>query len=231
MALLVALEARSAARRASARARPARRAAIGSARLRLRRRRQAADRDARGEARAAAARRGPRAAAACSQARWKGEKTECGRPSFVRTWPMSATNRPGCRRTSTAVERRLDPPVARHRERRDVGGEVDRARADLARQRRQLLLRPPLAHDEVGAALAQRRAQLGQAAVQEPGAVAGREAAVQQPRVEHEHRHDAVALAVGGGQAGVVVDAQVAAEPDEGGGRHVWGTGERPGRT
>jgi hypothetical protein len=130
-----------------------------------------------------------------------------------------------------AVERGLDPPVARERERRDVGGEVGGARANLGGQRRQLLLRPPFAHHEVGAALPQRGAQLGQAAVQEPGAVAGGEASLEQPRVEHEHRHDALARAVGGGQAGVVVDAQVAAEPDEGGARHVLGTGERPGRT
>jgi hypothetical protein len=120
-----------------------------------------------------------------------------------------------------AVERRLHPPVARHRERRDVGGEVDRARADFARQRRQRLLRLPLAHDEVGPALAQRRAQLGQTGVEEPRAVAGREAALEQPRVEHEDRDDAVAVPPGGGQARVVVDAQVATEPDESGGWHA----------
>jgi hypothetical protein len=129
------------------------------------------------------------------------------------------------------VERRLDAPVARHRERRDVGREVERARAHLSRQRGQLLLRPALAHDEVGAALAQRRAQLGQAAMEEPGAVAGREAALQEPRIEHEDGHDAVAVPVRRGQARMVVDAQVTAEPDEGGGRHVRGTGEPRSRT
>ena len=67
--------------------------------------------------------------------------------------------------------------------------------------------------------------------MQEPGAVAGGEAPFQQPRVEHEDADDAVALTMGGREAGMVVDAQVAAEPDEGGGGHVWGTGERPGRT
>jgi hypothetical protein len=119
------------------------------------------------------------------------------------------------------LERRLDPPVARHRERRDVRGEVDRVRADFARQRRQLLLRPARAHDEVGAALAQRRAQLGQAGMEEPRAVAGREAALEQARVEHEDRDDVVAFAMGGGQARVIVHAEVAAKPDESGGRHV----------
>ena len=130
-----------------------------------------------------------------------------------------------------AVQRRLDPAVSRERERRDVGGEVGGGRANLRRQRGQLLFRPPRAHDEVGAALAQRRAQLGQAAVQEPGAIAGGEAPGQQALVEHEHRDDAIAFAVGGGQARVVVDAQVAAEPDEGGARHVWSTGRRLSRT
>ena len=101
-----------------------------------------------------------------------------------------------------------------------------------ARERRQHLLGPARAHDEVGAALAQRVAQLAQAAEQEPRAVARTGSArVEQPRVEHEDRHDAVGLAVRGGERGVVVDAQVAPEPDEGGRGHRRGYGRRPGRT
>jgi hypothetical protein len=130
-----------------------------------------------------------------------------------------------------AVQRGRDPAVARERERGDVGGEVGGGRAGFGGQRGQLLLRAALADHEVGAALAQRRAQLGQAGVQEPGAVAGGEAASEQPRVEHEDRHDQIACAMGGGQTGVVVDAEVAAEPDEGGGRHLRGTEQRLGRT
>ena len=40
---------------------------------------------------------------------------------------------------------------------------------------------------------------------------------LEQPRIEHEHGHDAVVLAVRGGEGRVVVDAQVAPEPDDGG--------------
>ena len=157
----------------------------------------------------------------CSHARWKGVKTVYGR-----TAPTSATNTPGCRRTSTPLGSASSTRRSRaRRERRHVGGEVERARAALARERRQLVLGPPCADDEVGAALAQRGAQLGEAAVQEPRAVGGREAACEQPRVEHEDRHDAVALAVRRGEAGVVVHAQVAPEPDEGGRAHSRGTG------
>jgi hypothetical protein len=125
------------------------------------------------------------------------------------------------------VEHRRDPAVARPRERGDVGGEVDGLGAALARQRGQLLLRPALADHEVGAALAQRLAQLRQAAVQEPRAVGGREAPAQQPPVEHEHGHDAVALAVRGCQRRVVVHAQIAPEPDEGRSTHSMGTDKR----
>ena len=133
-------------------------------------------------------------------------------------------NSPGCGRASSDLR---DPAVARPGERGDVVGEVHGLGAALARQRGQLLLRPALADHEVGAALAQRLAQLREAAVQEPRAVGGREAPAQQPRVEHEHRHDAVALAVRGGQRRVVVDAQIAPEPDEGRSTHSMGTDER----
>ena len=201
VALVVALEAGAQPREHRARGRPARPAERVAPRARARR--AAADREAGGEARAAAARRGPRGAAPAPTRGGRARtRSAGGRPSCAparcrrRTGPAAAAPRP------RAPERRVDAPVARHRERRDVGGEVDRARARLRGQRGQLLLRPALAHDEVGAAVAQRRAQLGEAGVQEPRAVAGREAPLQQPRVEHEDRDDAVAVAVGGGEAG-----------------------------
>ena len=125
------------------------------------------------------------------------------------------------------TDRLGDPPVAGERERRDVLGVVERGRAAFARERGQLLLRPALADHQVAAALAQRPAQLGEAAVQEPGAVGRGEAAGEQPRVEDEHGHHPVALAVRGGEGGVVVDAQIAPQPDEGGGAHTPGTGAR----
>ena len=93
-------------------------------------------------------------------------------------------------------------------------------RAGLPRERGQHARRVAGAHDEVGAAIAQRLAQLAQAAEQEAAARAGLEAAVQQRVVEHEHGHDALGRARGGGQRRVVVDAQVAPEPDDGGRGH-----------
>ena len=89
-------------------------------------------------------------------------------------------------------------------------------RARLPRQRDELARRVAAAHDEVRAAVAQRRAQLPQAAEQEAPARAGLEAAPQQGVVEHEHGDDALGAARGLGQGGVVVDAQVAPEPDDG---------------
>ena len=94
------------------------------------------------------------------------------------------------------------------------------ARARPRRQRRQLPLGVPGAHDEVGAAVAQRGAQLAQAAEQEAGPRAGLEAPAQQPLVEHEDGHHAVGRAGRGGQRRVVVDAQVAPEPDDRGRGH-----------
>ena len=125
------------------------------------------------------------------------------------------------------LEHLRDAAVARAGERGDVGAEVHGLGAALARQRGQLLLRQALADDEVGAALAQRLAQLGEATVQEPRAVGGRETPAQQPLVEHEHRHDAVALAVRGGQRRMVVHAQIAPEPDESRSTHSMGTHDR----
>jgi hypothetical protein len=113
------------------------------------------------------------------------------------------------------AERRLDPAVARHGERRHVGGEVDAGGVRFARELRQLALGRADANHEVGAPGAQRLAQLAQRLEQEPTARLGREAAVQQPLVEHEDRHDALGLAHRGGQGGVVVDAQIPAHPHD----------------
>ena len=110
----------------------------------------------------------------------------------------------------------VDAPVARHRERGDVGGEVDGLRTRLLDEVAEHALGAAAAHEQLAAALAQRCAQLAQALEQEPRAVGRREAAgVQQPRVEHEHGDDAVGLAVRRGERGVVVHAQVAPEPDD----------------
>ena len=99
---------------------------------------------------------------------------------------------------------------------------MDLPRAGLARERDQLAHRVAGAHDEVGAALAQRGAQLAQAAEQEAPARAGLEAPAQERLVEHEHGHDALGVTGGAGQGRVVVDAQVAPEPDDRGVEHRW---------
>ena len=219
VALLVALEAvGEPARRALARRVLAGREGVG--RLRPGRRREAADGES---ARKAQRARGPMDLAALELL----PRSVEGREDGVGLDGADVGDEQARLRAHLDAERLRHAAVAGARERRDVGGEVERGRAAFARERGQLLLGPALADHEVGAALAQRLAQLGEAAVQEPGAVGGGEAALEQPRVEHEHGHDAVALAVRRGEGGVVVDAQIAPEPDEGGGAHPPGTGER----
>jgi hypothetical protein len=159
----------------------------------------------------------------CRHAFQNGVKTVNGWPSLVRGASTSATNRPGWRTTSASSA--ASTRRSRRRERGDVGGEVHGPRAGLPRQLGQLALRRAAAHDEVRAALSQRRPQVREAAEQEVRPRAGREAAVQQRAVEHEDRHDMVRRAGGGGQRGVVVDAQVAPEPDDRGGGHLPGYG------
>ena len=123
------------------------------------------------------------------------------------------------------AQRVLDPAVTRERIRRDVGGEIDGARAVLTRQLRQLALGRAAGHHEVPAALTQRGAQLVQALVQERRSVLGRVAAAQQRVVEHEDGDDALTRVERRTQWRVIVDAQVAPEPDEA--EHRSGYGRR----
>ena len=160
----------------------------------------------------------------CVHARQNGENTAYGLPALVRGLPTSATNSPGWRTgatpaSSSAAHTRLSRAIA--------NGDTSEAKwtvsaPRLARERRELPRRVAGAHDEVGAAVAQRGAQLAQAAEQEAGARARLEAPAQQRVVEHEHGDDALGLAGGGGQGRVVVDAQVAPEPDDRGLGHRW---------
>ncbi len=113
------------------------------------------------------------------------------------------------------VHRLADPPVAREREAGHVRREAQPRRAGLLGQRGQLARRVARAHDEVRAAPAQRRPQFFEAAEQEAAARPGLEAAVEQGVVEHEHRHDVLGSAGGGGQRRMVVHAQIAPEPDD----------------
>ena len=87
-------------------------------------------------------------------------------------------------------------------------------------ERDELAFRLAAGEHEVPAALLQRLAQLLQALEHELRARAGGVPAVQQRVVEHEHRHHALARVERGAQRRVVVHAQVAPEPDEGGRGH-----------
>ena len=97
---------------------------------------------------------------------------------------------------------------------------MDRLRARLAGQGRELALGRAAAHDQVAPPLAQRLPQLAQRLEQEPRPGVGREAPAEQPIVEHEGRDHPLGAAGRGRQGGVVVHAQVAAEPDDRGARH-----------
>src|SRR5687768_11381106 len=113
----------------------------------------------------------------------------------------------------------LDPLVAPPGERRDIRREVDLARSHLARERRKLALGRAAAHDQVGAAPAQRAAQVRQALEHELRAGTRGVAAVHEPVVEAEDRDHPLGCRHRSPQRRVVVQPQVAAKPDEGGGR------------
>ena len=100
----------------------------------------------------------------------------------------------------------------------------------LSGQFRQYVLRLAAQHHEVPSALLERLAQVLEAVEQERRPVLALKTAVEQALVEHEHRDHPLELVQRGAQRRVVVHAQVAAEPDEGGGRTScgYGTGSRP---
>jgi hypothetical protein len=92
-------------------------------------------------------------------------------------------------------------------ERRHVAREVDRVRADLVRQPRQLVLRPAALHEEPSTALAQRRVEVGEALEHELGPGPARVTAMEEPVVDAEHGDDAVVLRQCRAQGGVVMHA------------------------
>jgi hypothetical protein len=124
------------------------------------------------------------------------------------------------------VDVRGDPAVARACVRRDVAGGVHTARAGLGGDRGHHALGAAVAHDE---AAVQRAVQDGEAVEQVRGPVDAAEPAVHEPVVEHEQRHDLVVLGQGPRERRVVVQAQVAPEPDDGGAHHLeYDVGSRP---
>lgn len=111
----------------------------------------------------------------------------------------------------------IDPPSC---EGTGVGAEVRLAGLGLPGERGQLAFGLSAADDEEAAeALVEVREALEHELGPRAGGVAPGEEAV----VEAEHGHDAVGTVEGGAQSGMVVDAKVAREPDEGG--HAGGTG------
>jgi hypothetical protein len=101
-------------------------------------------------------------------------------------------------------------------ERADVGAQIHVRGARLLREPRELALGRAAPHDQ---APVEGAVQVLQALEHELGARAGGVAAVQQAVVEAEERHDLAVLGERPPEGGVVVDAQVAPEPDDRGHR------------
>jgi hypothetical protein len=128
--------------------------------------------------------------------------------------------RPGHGLDAGGGERGGHARVASGRVWRRVVRPVDDLRAGLGRERRQLALRRTGAHDQSAAPRAQLAVQRPQAVEQERGARAGGEASLQDRRVEHEHRDDLLGAPQRRHEGRVVVDPQVAPEPDDCGRGH-----------
>ena len=151
----------------------------------------------------------------CRHARQNGEKTANGRPSFVRGCRRRRTARMGTARPGLA-QRRAHAAVAGQGERRDVARPKCTASAPVcAPARAARALGPPVAHDEVArrgraaprAARAGSRAGSGARGRTRSGPCSSASSSTKTGRRGR--------LAGGRGQGRVVVDAQVAPEPDD----------------
>jgi hypothetical protein len=106
----------------------------------------------------------------------------------------------------------LQPLPATSRVGADVAGQHQPVGVDLGGEPERLLDRVAASQHQVTAPLPQALAQVGQALVQEAGAVGHGEP---QPLVHHEQRHDVRRRANGQFKGRVVVDAQVPGEKDD----------------
>ena len=97
----------------------------------------------------------------------------------------------------------------------DVAGVMDGARAGLSCQLGNLDLRATPANDEAGAARPQRPVEVGQTLEHELRARSRGVAAVEQSVVEAEDRDQVVGALASGLEGRVVVDAQVASQPQK----------------
>ncbi len=110
-----------------------------------------------------------------------------------------------------------DPVVARLGRRLVVAVGMHGGDPEFARERRNFVLRPAVAHDQATAAPAQRRVEFDQRVADEMhAAVAPRRQRVEYGPVEDEGAVHLAAARQRGGERGMIVVAQVAAEPDEG---------------
>ena len=106
-------------------------------------------------------------------------------------------------------------PIAPGGEGTDVAGHKNAACLELTGKLRENLLGPPSAHDQTTAAAAQRLVEIRQALEQELGARARGVAAAKQARVKAEDGHHRLIVIQGRPKGGVVVEAEIAAEPEK----------------
>ena len=113
------------------------------------------------------------------------------------------------------VERSGDPSVPAAGKDAHVAADVDRSGVRFAYQPRDLLLRWAVPHDRAGCLARGATIEIVQALEHELRTRAGRVAAVEQPVVETEHRHERVGSGARGLERGMVVHPEVAAEPEQ----------------
>jgi hypothetical protein len=119
------------------------------------------------------------------------------------------------RADARARECRADPLVTAVPEGPDLGRVVDLRRAGLARELGQLALRSAPSDEQRTAPLPERLVQIGEALEQEACSDRRPVAAVQQSVVEAEYGRDFVVRRERLQEGRVVVDAEVASEPDD----------------
>jgi hypothetical protein len=103
--------------------------------------------------------------------------------------------------------------VSTHREGADVFSPEHRLRAEIVDQLRHDFLRPTLPHHEPAPALSQRVVEVVKALEQKLGSGPGAVAAAKEPGVEAEQRDDPFVGGQRSAQGGVVIDAEIAPEP------------------
>ena len=153
-----------------------------------------------------------------AQRRENGVKTVRGRPSAVCTSSGSATrsplfrwnDRPAAMSASPAARSRARAKGLTSRVANTSEAAASAARAGMT------ILRLPGTDDQRGAAGGELLGELAQRLEEEPRPVRRSARAVEEPRIQHEDRHDTSARAERRGQRRVVVEAQVAPKPEQG---------------